>query len=74
MGMKQRAKKQARLEQLAAEKAEITKRKEAKTAPIIREVKRVVITAVATAFILYLGVLVNSRLPDILAKLTEKGA
>jgi len=74
MGMKARAKKQAKIEQMAAEKAEIAKRKEEKTAPIVKEAKRVAITILATAFILYLGVLINSRLPDILAKLTEKGA
>lgn len=73
MGMKAREKKMAKIRQIAAEKAQIAKRKEEKTAPIVKEVKRVVITVLATAFILYLGVLINSRLPVILAKLAENG-
>jgi len=74
MGMKERAKKQAKIEQFEAEKAEIARRKEERTAPIVKEVKRVVITVLLTAFILYVGVLINSRLPDILAKFAENGA
>ena len=73
MGKKQREKKLERIEQEIAEKQAIELRRAERLAPIYRLVKRLSMAVVATFLILYLGVVVNGKLPDILARLTEKG-
>ena len=74
MGKKAREKKLEKIEQEMAEKAAIEQRRAERIAPVIRTAKRLTIAVLATAFILYLGVVINTRLPDIIAKLMEKGS
>ncbi len=73
MGKKQREKKLERVEQTQAEKQAIEQRRAERLAPIYRWVKRLTLAAVATFVILYFGVIINGKLPDILVRLTEKG-
>ena len=73
MGRKQREKKLERIEQELAEKQAIEQRKAERLAPIYRWARRLGIAVVATFLILYLGIVVNGKLPDILIRLAEKG-
>ena len=74
MGRKQREKKLEKIEQELAEKQGIEQRRSARVAPIIKTTKRIVVAVLATTFILYVGAVINSRLPDILDRLLEKGS
>ncbi len=73
MGKKQREKKLEKIEQELAEKAAIEQRRQERIAPVLRWAKRITAAVLATGLILYLGVIVNSKLPAILVRLTEKG-
>jgi hypothetical protein len=73
MGKKAREKKLEKIEQEMAEKQAIEQRRAERTAPIIRMVKRLTVAVVATGVILYLGVIINSKLPEILNGLAQRG-
>lgn len=71
MGRNERIRKEQRLEQELAEKAAIEQRRKEKTEPVYRVTKRLVIAVVATVLILYLGVIVTAKLPDILQRISQ---
>lgn len=73
MGKNAREKKLEKIEQELAEKQAIEQRRKERVAPIVRWAKRLTLATIATFLILYLGVVINNRLPDILVRLTEKG-
>lgn len=71
MGRNERLRKIQRLEQETIEKAAIEQRRKDKVEPTYRATKRLIFAVVATVVILYLGVIINDRLPQILQKITQ---
>lgn len=71
MGRNERIRKEQRLEQELAEKAAIEQRRKEKTEPVYQVTKRLVVAVVATVLILYLGVIVTAKLPDILQRISQ---
>lgn len=71
MGRKERIRKEQKVEQELAEKAAIEQRRKEKTDPVYRTTKRLVLAIVATVVILYLGVIVTAKLPEILQRITQ---
>ncbi|MEX0594498.1 MAG: hypothetical protein WD157_00125 [Patescibacteria group bacterium] len=74
MGKNAREKKLEKIEQEMAEKRVVELRRAERIAPIIITIKRLSAAVLATIFILYLGVMINSHLPEIVNRLTEKGS
>lgn len=62
MGLKQRQKKLARLEEIEAQKLAIIERRQNRMAPFYRFVRKFVITATLTGVILYMGYIINNHL------------
>ena len=73
MSKKQREKETIKIEQELIEKKAIELRRQERVAPMYKTAKLATIVVVTTFFILYFGVMVNNRLPDILIKLAENG-
>lgn len=71
MGRNERIRKEQRLEQELAEKAAIEQRRKEKTEPLYQTSKRLIFAVIATVVILYLGVFVTARLPEILQRITQ---
>ena len=73
MSRKQREKRAIKTEQEIIDKKAIEIRRQERVAPIFKTVKKLIALVTATIFILYLGVTVNDRLPEILIKIAENG-
>ena len=71
MGKRQKLKKLARVELELAEKQAIEARRAERLAPVYAMSRRVALAVVATTVLLYVGVMVNSKLPSILKRLSE---
>jgi hypothetical protein len=71
MGKKERVRKQQRLEQKLAEQAAAERRRKDKVEPIYQLTKRFVVVTAATILILYLGVVVTAKLPEILQRISR---
>jgi hypothetical protein len=72
MGKKQQLRKQAKIEQERIEKEAIEQRRAEKSAPFVKTAKRIVAASVATIILLYIGVAVSARLPQILDRLAQE--
>ena len=73
MSRKQREKEAIKIEQELIEKKAVEQRRQERIAPMYKTAKLATFIVIATIFILYFGVIVNNRLPDILIKLAENG-
>lgn len=68
MGKKARLKKEALLAELKLERQEIERRAKERRAPIVATVRRVTIAAVLTVVLMYVGVVINDRIDESVAK------
>ena len=73
MSRKQREERAIKTEQEIIEKKAIEIRRRERVAPMFKTAKKITSVVTATVFILYLGVTVNDRLPEILIKIAENG-
>ena len=73
MSRKQREERAIKTEQEIIEKKAVEMRRRERVAPMFKTAKKITIVVTATVFILYLGVTVNDRLPEILIKIAENG-
>lgn len=73
MSKKQRERKAVRVEQELIEKIAIEQRRKVRVAPMFRTAKKLTFVVVTTVFVLYLGVMINNRLPEILTRIAENG-
>ncbi len=73
MGKRAREKKLQKIEVFSKEKKEIEERKRSRLAPTIKIVKKLAITCLLTAFLIWIGLVVNGHLPTIVSKVGGKG-
>ena len=73
MSKKQREREAAKVEQEIVEKKSIEHRRQVRLAPMLKLVKKLTVVILTTFFVLYLGVIINNRLPEILIKISENG-
>ena len=73
MSRKQREERAIKTEQEIIEKKAVEMRRRERVEPMFKTAKKINIVVTATVFILYLGVTVNDRLPEILIKIAENG-
>jgi len=69
MGKRQKEKKLARLESVAAERQAVSQRRQERLAPVIRLARNFFITFAATIALLYLGFFVNKHLAGIISRI-----
>lgn len=73
MGKRQRERKAVKVDIELAEKNQIALRKKERLAPTVKIVRKTAGVLLVTIVILYVGIIVNNSLPEILVRLVDKG-
>ena len=73
MGKRSREKKMAKIEQAVDERKQIDERRQERLAPTYSLTKRLLLTLTIMIILLYVGVVIDRHLPDIISRLLTKG-